>query len=90
MEVFAQGIGVSAEDFKRLTVKTSLRRTSSRLWAEKGYMSQLESFLSGIRTGTEPAVTARDGARATVVCLRMLESARTQSPCAISLDEVLG
>ena len=45
--------------------------------------------LEGIRTGTPPAVTVRDGARATVGCLRMLESARALAPRPIDLDAVL-
>jgi predicted dehydrogenase len=85
VEVFA-----SAEDFKRLTVKGGVRRTSKRLWGEKGYAAQLEAFVEGLRAGRRPDVTVRDGARATVACLRMLESARTLSPCTIDLDAVLG
>lgn len=89
VEVFAQGLGVSTEDFKRLTIKTNLSRTRSRWWAEKGYAAQLESFIEGIRKGVEPSVTVRDGARATIGCLRMLESARSLSPLAIDLDAAL-
>jgi predicted dehydrogenase/threonine dehydrogenase-like Zn-dependent dehydrogenase len=89
VEVFAQGIGVSVEDFKRLTVKAGLKRTSKRLWGEKGYAAQLEAFIAGLRAGRQPEVTVRDGARATVACLRMIESAKTLSPCMIDLDAVL-
>ena len=89
VEVFAQGVGVATEDFKRLTIKTNLSRTRSRWWAEKGYASQLESFVEGIRKGAESEVTVRDGARATIGCLRMLESARSLSPCRIDLDASL-
>jgi predicted dehydrogenase/threonine dehydrogenase-like Zn-dependent dehydrogenase len=89
VEVFAPGLGVSTENFKRLTIQTNLRRTRSRWFAEKGYAAQLESFLTGLREGKPPAVTVRDGARATLGCLRMLESARTLSACAIDLDSVL-
>ena len=78
------------EDFKRLKIQTGLGRTRSRLFADKGYRPQLESFLQAIRKGTTPEVTPRDGARATIGCLRMLESARTRTSCAISLDEILG
>jgi predicted dehydrogenase/threonine dehydrogenase-like Zn-dependent dehydrogenase len=90
VEAFAQGVGVVVEDFKRLKVQTSLTRTRFRLFPQKGYGPQLESFLSAIRKGTTPEVTSRDGARATIGCLRMLESARTRTPCAINLDETLG
>lgn len=90
VEVFAQGLGVSTEDFKRLTVSAGIRRTRSRWWGEKGYGAQLESFVERIREGREPEVTVRDGARATVGCLRMLESAKTLRPVSIDLDAVLG
>ncbi|MDT5159249.1 MAG: hypothetical protein QOH51_3606 [Acidobacteriota bacterium] len=90
VEVFAQGLGVATEDFKRLTTSTSLRRTRSSWWGEKGYGAQLESFVERLRDGRAPEVTARDGARATIGCLRMLESARTLQPRSIDLDAVLG
>jgi predicted dehydrogenase len=90
VEVFAQGLGVATEDFKRLTVSAALRRTRTRWWGEKGYGAQLESFVERVRKGAGPEVTVRDGARATVGCLRMLESARTLRPVPIDLDAVLG
>ncbi len=89
VEAFAPGLGAVSEDFKRLTVQTTLRRTRSRWFAEKGHAALLESFFASIREGTPPAVTARDGARATIACLRMLESARTLSPRPIDLDATL-
>jgi predicted dehydrogenase len=90
VEVFAQGLSVRVEDFKRLMLHTRVRHSRSRWWPDKGYAAQLNAFLTGIRADTPPAVGVRDGARATLGCLRMLESARTLSPCAIDLDAVLG
>jgi predicted dehydrogenase len=90
VEVFAEGMGVATEDFKRLTLSTGVRRTRSRWWGEKGYAAQLEDFVESVRRGRTPEVGVRDGARATVGCLRMLESARTLRPRAIDLDAVLG
>jgi predicted dehydrogenase len=89
VEVFAEGVGAVVEDFKHLKVQTSARRTRSRLWAEKGYQAQLDSFVKSIRTGEAPEVGALDGARATIACLRMLESARVGAQCAIDLESVL-
>lgn len=89
VEVFAPGISIITEDMKRLIVNASLRRTKKNWWAEKGYAAQLESFTNGIRNGNAPQVTVRDGARATVGGLRILESARTMKPCEFALDEVL-
>jgi predicted dehydrogenase len=86
VEVFAQGIGADTEDFKRFTIKSTLRRTSKSWWAEKGYGSQLSAFFEALRKGAAPAVTAADGVRATVGCLRMLESARTMS--VLSFDPI--
>ena len=89
VEVFAQGLGVATEDFKSIETKTSVRRKRSGWWAEKGYRSQLESFLKGIRMGQQPEITVRDGARATLGCLRLIESARTGEPRSIDLEVLL-
>lgn len=89
VEVFAPGIGATTEDMKRLTINASLPRSKSSWWAEKGYAAQMESFIKGIREGVAPNVTVRDGARATIGGLLMLESARTLKPCEFALDEVL-
>jgi predicted dehydrogenase len=81
VEAFASGIGVTAEDFKRLTVRTNLISRRNSWFAEKGYGEQMRSFFDEIRAGRSPSITVDDGARATLVCLKMLESARTMSPC---------
>jgi predicted dehydrogenase/threonine dehydrogenase-like Zn-dependent dehydrogenase len=83
VEVFMQGLGVITEDFKRLTTAGSIRRTQRKMFAEKGYGEQIEDFVRDIRAGNPPSVTVRDGARATIGCLRMLQSAREQRPMAI-------
>jgi len=88
VEVFAQGLGVETHDFKHLNVQTKIRKSKSLWWADKGYMEQLKGFLDGIREGKEPVVDVIDGARATVVCLRILESAGNAQPCQIDLSQV--
>jgi predicted dehydrogenase len=77
VEVFAQGIGAATENFKWLTIHGAMSRSRSRWFADKGYAEQLAAFLGGIRDAKAPEVTVADGARATIACLRMLESART-------------
>jgi predicted dehydrogenase len=89
VEVFAEGLGAWSEDFKRLTVQGKLRHSHSRWFAEKGYAAQMKSFIAGIREGRPPEVTVRDGARATLGCLEMLEAARTRSARPIDLESVL-
>ncbi len=90
VEVFAEGLGAWTEDFKKLSTRGKLVRTRSRFWAEKGYAAQLESFLDGIRRGKGPLVTVRDGVRATIGCLRMLEAARTRRVTPIDIESALG
>ncbi|HEX8370382.1 MAG TPA: bi-domain-containing oxidoreductase [Pyrinomonadaceae bacterium] len=89
VEAFAPGVAATTEDFKRLTVKKKTAKTNSRWFAEKGYTAQLESFVRSLRDGNETEVTARDGTRATLGCLLMLESVKTGLPCEFNLDEVL-
>ena len=90
VEVFGEGVGASTDDFTRLDIRTNLRRRRSRLWPDKGYDGLVGSFVQAIRDGRVPPVSVRDGSRATIVCLAMLESARTCSPRMINLDEQLG
>jgi predicted dehydrogenase/threonine dehydrogenase-like Zn-dependent dehydrogenase len=89
VEVFAQGAAAWTEDFKKLAVLGSMKRTSSRMWAEKGYEAQLTAFFDGVRTGKPVSPGVIDGVRSTVGCLRMLDSAREQKPFAIDLESVL-
>jgi predicted dehydrogenase len=84
VEVFAQGVGAFTEDFKRVGMHRGTRSGNSRLWPEKGYAAQMADFVESIRSGQPPAVTAVDGARATLGCLAMMEAARGGEP--VQLD----
>jgi predicted dehydrogenase/threonine dehydrogenase-like Zn-dependent dehydrogenase len=84
VEVFAQGVGAFTEDFKRVGVYTGMRQSRSRLWPDKGYAAQMAGFVESIRNGRAPAVTVYDGARATIGCLAMMESAKQRGPVEIS------
>ncbi len=86
VEVFAPGVGLAAEDFKSLTVKKKTRKTSSKYFADKGYDEQLASFVKSLKDGKETEITVRDGVRATLGCLLMLESIATGAPCRFDLD----
>ena len=87
VEAFAPGLGASAEDFRRTKILTSIGHKTSSWFAEKGYAEQMKSFFFALRESRPPVVTVRDGARATIGCLRMLESARDLTPCAIDLEK---
>jgi polar amino acid transport system substrate-binding protein len=89
VEAYGQGFGVVTEDFKLLSIRTGMQRNTSRWFADKGYHEQMKAFADAIRQGRPPAVSVRDGARSTLVCLAMLEAAKTLAPVAFSLDAAL-
>ncbi|MBO0724626.1 MAG: bi-domain-containing oxidoreductase [Blastocatellia bacterium] len=89
VEVFAPGLAVAVENFKKITVQGRMLRARKRWFPEKGYAAQIKALVEDLREGRQPAITARDGARATVVCRRLLESARQRASCLIDLDSIL-
>jgi predicted dehydrogenase len=89
LEVFATGLGAAAKDFKQSVIRTGSVRKSSSWFAEKGYEVQMRSFFSALKQGRPPDITVRDGVRATLGCLRMLESAREHAPCPIDIEDFL-
>ncbi|HZQ55401.1 MAG TPA: bi-domain-containing oxidoreductase [Bryobacteraceae bacterium] len=89
VEAYVQGLAVHTEDFKRLTIAGSIRRNQKKLFAEKGYGAQIDEFIRDLTAGKPASITVRDGARATIGCLRMLESARDGAPKSIDWDRAL-
>ncbi len=80
VEAYAQGVGIQTEDFKALTICGAIRQKRTKLFAEKGYKAQIDQFIGALKQGKTPSVTVRDGARSTITCLRMLESASDLAP----------
>ncbi len=89
VEAYVQGLGIHTEDFKSLAICGGVRQKRTRMFAEKGYAAQIENFIQDLRNGGTPAVTVRDGARSTIGCLRMLESAKESVPKTIDWDHVV-
>jgi predicted dehydrogenase/threonine dehydrogenase-like Zn-dependent dehydrogenase len=89
VEAFAPGLGAMAEDFRRITLRTSSVHKTSTWFPQKGYAAQMQGFFTALRESRPPEVTVRDGARATIGCLRMLDSARSLAPCTIDLNAAL-
>ena len=89
VEVFSSSMTLAASDFKKVSLQGQGSRTMNKWWPDKGYKAQLASFFTAIRDGSPLEATVRDGARATIACLRMLESAKTGLPCAIDLKSAL-
>ena len=89
VEAYMQGLGVQTEDFKHLTISGGTRQQRKRFFAEKGYDAQIENFIRSLKNGIAPSVTVRDGARSTIGCLRMLESAKDLAPKLIDWNHVV-
>jgi predicted dehydrogenase len=53
-----------------------------------GTYGLMEDFVRGIRTGEPPVITPRDGIRATLFALKLLDSLRSGKPEEIRLDDV--
>jgi predicted dehydrogenase len=90
VEAFAPGIGVATENFTKLWVNRATTSSKTKYWADKGYKEQMDDFFSSIREGHDAEVTVRDGVRATIGCLQMLDSARAREPRAIEIESTLG
>lgn len=86
LEAYATGISTMSEDFTRLTIAGAIPPSRRMMFADKGYTEQMASFVNAVRGGAAHPVAVRDGARATIGCLRLLESARESgAPRAIEL-----
>jgi len=89
VEVFGAGFGLETENFRSMTRKEATVHTSRRWFPHKGYREQLEAFFGAVRSGQPQPVSVLDGARASIVCLKMLESCRLGQPVTIDLPAIL-
>jgi predicted dehydrogenase len=90
LEAFAPGLGAITENFKSLVVQRKSSQSRSSWIPNKGYSQQIQSFFECLRKGHRPEIGVEDGIRATVACLRMIESSATQMPCAINWEREVG
>jgi predicted dehydrogenase/threonine dehydrogenase-like Zn-dependent dehydrogenase len=89
VEAFAPGVGASAENFRESVVRAGVARKRSSWFAEKGYEAQMKAFFSALQKGQSAEITVRDGVRATLGCLRMLQSAREHTARSLDLEGFL-
>jgi predicted dehydrogenase len=89
VEVFGQGFGADTQNFTESRIHTAETKRRTSMLPRKGYDAQMASFLGSLMQGKPLAVDVRDGARATLGCLKMLESAKTGQPCEIDLAQAL-
>ncbi len=91
VEVFINGLGISSQNFKRVVVERKSRKTLfSSFWPQKGYLEQMKAFVDAIHNDRKPEVTELDGAMATLVCAKMLQSAKNGgSPHNIDISDLM-
>jgi predicted dehydrogenase/threonine dehydrogenase-like Zn-dependent dehydrogenase len=89
VEAFQQGLGITSQNFRRLSIDGRISKKTVSWLPKKGYERQLAGFIDAIRNGTSPEVTVIDGVRASIACIRALESARSGTPQPIDLQEYL-
>lgn len=89
VEAFAPGITALTENFKGLEIASDSMISRSSWFPQKGYLAQMKNFVNAIRSGKPPEVTAKDGVRASLGCLRILESARSLGTREVGLPSIL-
>ena len=86
VEAYMQGMGLETENFKRYSANGTTRHAKKFMFADKGYDKQIADLVRDLRAGKAPQVTVRDGARSTIGCIRMLESAKDLTPKSIDWE----
>ncbi len=89
VEVYGAGMGAVTENFRGRQIRGTIARSRSRFFADKGYDSQFAAFAEAVRSGGPSPVSVLDGARATIMCLRILESARAGETCSVNWQAVI-
>jgi len=89
VEAYQQDLGISSQNFRRLSINGRISKTTSSWLPKKGYERQLAAFIEAVRNGTSPEVTVVDGVRASIACIRALESAKLGTARTIDLQEFL-
>jgi predicted dehydrogenase len=89
VECFAPCFGVASDSFRSIEVHENSTKRQKSFFADKGYETQMKSFLKSIQEGSEHSVGVLDGMRATLCCLKMLESARTGESCSIDVNSLI-
>ena len=77
LEVFCGGNVYALDDFRRLTVRGSKRLDLTNRSQDKGHGAELAHFVTAIRGAETLRVSHVDGLRATLACLAICESARS-------------
>jgi predicted dehydrogenase len=90
LEVFADGKAVLLDDYKTLSIVGAGPRVQIREKSrDKGHDAEFAHFGRALRGEEALNVTHRDGVRAAICCLKILESIRSGEQVDIDMDEIL-
>lgn len=80
IEIFAQGALIVIDDFKKMTARGKKNAEITLKQVDKGHYEQFVELKNCIKEDKEPAVTYKDGVRATLSAIMTLESLKTRLP----------
>ncbi len=89
VEVFGGGSVAILEDFRRLELVRNGRKTITRArWdQDKGYKTEMQSFVDALLGKTPPPISFEQIAGSTLATLRLQNSCQTGQPLAVTLSE---
>jgi predicted dehydrogenase len=90
IEIFCDGTSLALDDFRQLVVRGSCRLDVRRRRIDKGHAAELQHFADALHGRVAPLIGYEDGIRATLSCLKLIESARQNAPCTIDLHSLSG
>ena len=86
LEVFCDGTTVALDDFHSLTIRGKKRIDVRHRRADKGHAAELTHFADAVLGKAPPQTTHLDGIRATICCLKLLDSVKSGQPQEIDLS----
>ncbi|MCG8553003.1 MAG: Gfo/Idh/MocA family oxidoreductase, partial [Desulfobacterales bacterium] len=74
MEIFSSGTAIAMDDYQKLTVRGAERIDETNRNGDKGHGEEIIRFTEAVLGREAPAISHIDGIRATICCLKILES----------------
>lgn len=86
VEAFAPGVSVAVEDFQTMYTPGAIREKHKKLFPDKGYDEQLAAFIKAVQGGKPNYPGGYDGARATIGCIRLMQSSDSGETVSLAFD----
>ncbi|MBI4744691.1 MAG: bi-domain-containing oxidoreductase [Actinobacteria bacterium] len=89
LEVYTEGTTAVINDFNELILSGFNENSFKQKIIDKGHKNQMEYFLKVLKGEAPLEVNVKDGVRATVCCLKALESVNKGAPVTVDWEEYL-